>query len=293
MDSLLNQKTNFDYEILIGEDCSDDSTREICIDYANRFPEKIRLFLHNRENNIKINEFHTGRFNVLYNLYSSKGKYIAFCEGDDFWLDEFKLEKQLKIISGQNTVVLSNYYYLHNQKFIDSELGLGNNKNILKIDLNKLATENYHFSHTSSYLFPSNYLKNIFSHDWLCRSWGLDTILLPIFFENGQVLYHPDKLTVYRINNNGLSRIKEVGSGDIHKYKALQYSNLLKIHPVYHRFIEYRKYLAFFTYFNRTADWRFLNEYIDSILYLKNFRLKIFKSEIQKLIKTIIRKYII
>ena len=52
LDGVLMQKTEFPFEIVIGEDESNDGTREICIEYAQKYPDKIRLFLHSRENNI-------------------------------------------------------------------------------------------------------------------------------------------------------------------------------------------------------------------------------------------------
>ena len=94
LDSIVHQKTNFNFEIYIGEDESTDRTREICLDYANKYPEIIRLFLHRKENKILVNNRPTGRFNLLYSLYVSKGKYLAFCEGDDYWTDPKKLQKQ-------------------------------------------------------------------------------------------------------------------------------------------------------------------------------------------------------
>src|SRR6476619_44433 len=54
LESILIQKTDFPFEILLGEDESTDGTREICIEYAKKYPERIRLFLHCRENNIVI-----------------------------------------------------------------------------------------------------------------------------------------------------------------------------------------------------------------------------------------------
>jgi cellulose synthase/poly-beta-1,6-N-acetylglucosamine synthase-like glycosyltransferase len=93
LEGILMQKTDFPVEILLGEDGSSDGTRKICIDYANKYPDKIRLFLHHRENNIKINGKQTGRFNFLYNFYAAKGKYIALCDGDDYWTDHLKLQK--------------------------------------------------------------------------------------------------------------------------------------------------------------------------------------------------------
>ena len=77
LDGILNQKTNFDFEILLGEDASTDGTREICLKYAEKYPDKIRLFLHHRENNISVGGKPSGRFNFLYNLYTAQGKYIA------------------------------------------------------------------------------------------------------------------------------------------------------------------------------------------------------------------------
>jgi glycosyltransferase involved in cell wall biosynthesis len=94
LDGILMQQTNFPFEILIGEDSSTDGTREICIEYAEKYPNKIRLFLHHRENNIKINDSPTGRFNLLYSFFIARGKYIALCEGDDYWTDPYKLQKQ-------------------------------------------------------------------------------------------------------------------------------------------------------------------------------------------------------
>lgn len=98
LDGIIMQKTELPVEILLGEDESNDGTREICIEYANRYPEKIRLFLHSREYNIKINGKPTGRFNFLYNLSKARGKYIALCEGDDYWTDPLKLQKQVEFL---------------------------------------------------------------------------------------------------------------------------------------------------------------------------------------------------
>jgi len=101
LDSILMQETTFEYEILIGEDGSVDGTREICLEYAKNYPGKIRLFLHHRENQIKVLGEATSNFNAFYNFYSAKGKYIAFCEGDDKWGDPLKLEKQVAFLKVQ------------------------------------------------------------------------------------------------------------------------------------------------------------------------------------------------
>jgi glycosyltransferase involved in cell wall biosynthesis len=116
LDGILFQKTNFEFEILLGEDDSNDGTRELCEDYAKRYPDKIRLFLHHRENNIKIGGQPTGRFNFLYNLHSSKGKYIALCEGDDYWTDPLKLQKQVDFLEENPGYVVTS----HNARVINT-----------------------------------------------------------------------------------------------------------------------------------------------------------------------------
>lgn len=102
LDNILNQKTNFSFEILIGEDRSSDRTREICLEYAHKHPSQVRLFLHQSENKITIDGRLTGRFNFIYNLFSSSGKYIALCEGDDYWTDPNKLQKQVDFLEAND-----------------------------------------------------------------------------------------------------------------------------------------------------------------------------------------------
>ena len=98
LDSVLMQQTDFDFEILLGEDESTDGTREICIEYDKRYPEKIRLFLNSRKNVVYINGHPTGRWNFLNNLKNARGKYIALLPGDDYWTDPFKLQKQVDFL---------------------------------------------------------------------------------------------------------------------------------------------------------------------------------------------------
>lgn len=115
IESILSQETSFDFEILLGDDFSNDGTREICIDYAQKYPEKIRLFLHERENNIVIDGNNTGLFNSFYNFYSARGEYIAYCDGDDYWTDPNKLQKQFDFLNNHNKYVLT----YHRAKMVD------------------------------------------------------------------------------------------------------------------------------------------------------------------------------
>lgn len=118
LDAILIQKTDFNFEILLGEDASTDSTRKICLQYAKKYPEKIRLFLHHPLNKIKVMDKVTGNFNAFYNLYHARGKYIAFCEGDDYWTDPFKLQYQTDFLNANRDFILS--YHRFTEKFEQS-----------------------------------------------------------------------------------------------------------------------------------------------------------------------------
>lgn len=87
IESFLMQKTDFAYEILIGEDCSQDNTKEIVESYAEKYPGKIRVIT--SEKNVG------ARKNSIRLLNNSKGEFIAECEGDDYWTDPHKLQKQI------------------------------------------------------------------------------------------------------------------------------------------------------------------------------------------------------
>ncbi len=86
--SILNQDTNFKYQLVIGEDCSEDNTRAICEEYAVQFPEKIKL-LPDLGKNIGLIQ------NYLRTIKACNGEYIAICDGDDYWIDSNKLQKQV------------------------------------------------------------------------------------------------------------------------------------------------------------------------------------------------------
>ncbi len=98
IDSVLAQKTSFDYEIVIGEDDSSDRTREIVKAYKEEYPEKIRLLLNDRKNVIYIDGRPTGRWNFVNNLKHAHGHYVALLEGDDYWTSPYKLQRQVDFL---------------------------------------------------------------------------------------------------------------------------------------------------------------------------------------------------
>ncbi|MBW8015847.1 MAG: glycosyltransferase [Planctomycetes bacterium] len=90
IESVLVQKTKFPFELVIGEDCSTDRTREIVLKYQEKHPNIIRVVTSDENVGMLKNSIRT--------VGACMGKYIAFCEGDDYWHDSKKLEKQCKYL---------------------------------------------------------------------------------------------------------------------------------------------------------------------------------------------------
>lgn len=90
LDSFLMQKTDFAFEILIHDDASTDGTAQIVLEYAERFPDVIRAIVQQE------NQYSKGvRISAYYQYPRARGRFIAICEGDDYWIDDHKLQKQV------------------------------------------------------------------------------------------------------------------------------------------------------------------------------------------------------
>lgn len=87
IEGVIRQRTNFPFELIIGEDCSTDGTREIVFDYQKKYPDIIQVIT--SEKNVGMSK------NGLRTTKACQGKYIAFCEGDDYWHNPYKLQKQV------------------------------------------------------------------------------------------------------------------------------------------------------------------------------------------------------
>lgn len=107
LDSILMQEVNFDYEILVGEDCSPDNTRKILKEYEKLHPNKFVMIY--RDKNMG------ARKNSQDLLHRAKGKYLASLEGDDFWTDSNKLQRQVDFLEKNPEVIAT----AHNVIIID------------------------------------------------------------------------------------------------------------------------------------------------------------------------------
>jgi glycosyltransferase involved in cell wall biosynthesis len=90
LDSVVMQQVDFDYEIIVGEDHSTDRTREILLEYHKKYPQKFKLLLHDKNQGACAN--------FVQSFKACTGDYIAYLEGDDYWTDTFKLQKQVDFL---------------------------------------------------------------------------------------------------------------------------------------------------------------------------------------------------
>ena len=103
IEGLIKQKTDFDYEILIHEDASRDNTSAVVREYEKKYPELIKVIYQTENQFLKQH--------ILSNLLlpMAKGKYIALCEGDDYWNDSYKLQKQVDFLEANDDVVITGH----------------------------------------------------------------------------------------------------------------------------------------------------------------------------------------
>lgn len=132
IESVLMQETDFEYEIIIGEDCSTDATKEIVKKYAAKHPKQIRALL--RERNLG----GFGRHNFIRTLEECAGEHIALLEGDDHWTSPYKLQKQVDfldanpdfagcfhngmLIDGHGNVLKDRILDLENRTFVQRDM---------------------------------------------------------------------------------------------------------------------------------------------------------------------------
>ncbi len=109
LESIVKQKTDFEFEVLVGDDASKDSTGKIVEEYGKHYPDIIKPIIRKRN---------LGAFKNFFDLFNrAAGEYLAFLEGDDYWIDENKLQKQVDFLDsnqdyaavfGRNIVVDEN-----------------------------------------------------------------------------------------------------------------------------------------------------------------------------------------
>jgi glycosyltransferase involved in cell wall biosynthesis len=190
IEGVLMQKTNFNYQLVIGEDYSNDQTRIICERYAVENGDKIKL-LPSLKKNVGLIA------NYMRTIKECDGKYIAICDGDDYWIDENKLQKQVNFL--ENNPDYSIVYTRVRKLFINGKTrDSGYNLEKKYLDFDDLIFNN--FIHSVTVLFkniqncgevPSWFVKFPFG-DWQTYLW--------VIKDGGKIHFLEDISSVYRMN---------------------------------------------------------------------------------------------
>lgn len=239
--SILDQKTDLDYELVIGEDCSTDNTRAVITSFKERYPEKIRVI--ENTTNVGMHE------NFLRTLFSCRGKYLCLCEGDDYWVNPNKLDIQYQFLEANPDYVLvcGNHkkYYQNTGRF---DRGDAPSVNDHDIAFEKLIR--FNCITTATIMFRNVLKREDFTPDFFSII-SCDWYTYMKLLGHGKIRYLNHVFAVYRINegsiNGRTNRLtiakKEMGfmelvkkgemvSLDDSKKKALEQSMLLKQYDI-------------------------------------------------------------
>lgn len=195
IESVLFQKTNFEYEIVISEDCSTDKTRDVILEYKKKFPSKIKLLLH--DENIGMNR------NFMTTINSCTGKYIAYLEGDDYWISENKLQKQVDFLDNNFDCkfCFHSVYRYNEEDQNDRHRIMPERKKEKSLTLEDVLP--YNFIATCSVVFRNGQIKKwpIWMYEVKFNDWPLYVFLL----ENGGTgCFINDLYGVYRVHRGGV-----------------------------------------------------------------------------------------
>lgn len=194
IDSVLMQEAYFDYEIIVGEDNSPDNTRDILLEYKEKYPEKFTLILRDRN---------VGATQNLYDAFiRCKGKYIAILEGDDYWIDSNKLQIQKEFLD-KNSEFIAVSHVIEGRDAKANIIGEYPDKNLR----NRQIYMN-HFLNGRTFGVNSLMFRNIFNYaeeDYNVikanRMVG-DLTLCMILLDKGKIFILDKTMGVYRIRND-------------------------------------------------------------------------------------------
>ncbi len=193
IESILAQKVNFRVELLIGEDCSTDNTRDIVLKYQEEYPTIIKVLPHPK--NIGLTP------NFVETINACTGVWVALCDGDDFWTDNLKLDKQVRFLT----------HHPHHAGAAHQSFKIYTIQNRQPVLFGARVELDYEFEdmlshrkfHTSSFIFKRQIWTryngipiNISSNE---------RALFPLVALDGPIWYTPDNMCVYRITGTGLT----------------------------------------------------------------------------------------
>ena len=244
LDSILMQRTNFDYEIVVGEDCSKDNTRAILLDYQESYPGRFRLLLDDA--NIGMNR------NLTRTLEACSGAYIALLEGDDYWTAPDKLQKQVDFLDGHPECAscFHDSLIVHKDGSKEPEHYRPSQKEFSGVE--DILMDN--FIPTASVMFRRGLFGRV--PDWVC---ALEMGDWPIHILNslhGKIGYLDETMAVYLVHPGGIWSLKDWQFREfalIRLFEALGTHLEPKYARLIHRYLRW-KYLFVSEAYEETGD---------------------------------------
>jgi RimJ/RimL family protein N-acetyltransferase/glycosyltransferase involved in cell wall biosynthesis len=221
IEGFLMQKTNFTSVMVVGEDCSTDGSRYIILEYAKKYPGKFKLLLNDK--NIGA---HKNQEKVLKNC---TGKYIAMCEGDDYWTDPLKLQKQVGFMEANAEYGICFHNVRQENDFNNKTHIIPGVKQDKDFTLNEYVLNNK--TATCSLVFRSDVFNSSIPK-WFAKlpfgDLGLILMALKKYNEKGMVL--SDEMGVYRVHHAGThGSFHKNDKGLINAYKQhWVFTNIIK-----------------------------------------------------------------
>lgn len=263
IESFLNQKTNFDFEIIIGEDCSTDNTMKIVRKYEEKYSDKIVVIT--SEKNVGMME------NEKRVIAASRGKYIAECEGDDYWIDPYKLQKQVDYMESHPECTLC----FHNAEKVDV-----NKKYKCLVLSDKISQFDYNAGEMISLVIPtaSRLYRKFTMEDlpkWYIKSIVGDFPSQIIITSYGYAHYIPQVMSAYRV---GVKNSATFSLADGQENQIRNQKGRIEMYDNINSFLEY-KYDYIFKQMKRESEFALM--YLNG--EIKNIKKEEFKELYRKL----------
>jgi len=212
----LAQETRLPFEVVIHDDLSSDRTREVVDAYAARYPNIIRTIYQTQ------NQYSLGRTSALVAFGYCSTKYIAFCEGDDYWTDARKLQLQIDVLEEDPTCAL----VFHNARLLREAKGNDVSEIACLLEKDAFTLEDIilrdWFIPSHSMMFRRHLLPDL---PWLHRVFGLDYAMHLLLANSGDVRYIDRVMGVYRVNAASISGNRPAGFFQIKLMQTLSYFN--------------------------------------------------------------------